>query len=92
MADIIQAKIYVNMTDLNTPLSRGRKTAGNKRAGARADGTVVANTDIMSVSTEAMPEADLHAFAELLFFAYRDFTGDPDAILKDFGFNGIAGQ
>jgi DNA-binding MarR family transcriptional regulator len=86
MADIIQAKIYVNMTDLNTPLSRGRKTAGNKRAGARADGTVVANTDTISVSIEAMPEADLHAFAELLFFAYRDFTGDPDAILKDFGF------
>jgi len=23
---------------------------------------------------------------ELLFFAYRDFTGDPDAILKHFGF------
>ena len=86
MADIIQAKIYVNMTDLNAPLSRGGKTAGSKRAGARADGTVVANTDTISVSIEAMPEADLHAFAELLFFAYRDFTGDPDAILKDFGF------
>jgi DNA-binding MarR family transcriptional regulator len=26
------------------------------------------------------------AFAELLFFAYRDFTADPDAMLKDFGF------
>ena len=33
-----------------------------------------------------MSEAQLHEFAELLFFAYRDFTGDPDAILKDFGF------
>ena len=31
-------------------------------------------------------EASLLAFAELLFFAYRDFTRDPDAILKDFGF------
>jgi DNA-binding MarR family transcriptional regulator len=28
----------------------------------------------------------LLAFAELLFFAYRDFTRDADAILKDFGF------
>ena len=31
-------------------------------------------------------EAKLLEFAELLFFAYRDFTRDPDAILKDFGF------
>ena len=106
MADIIQARIYVNMTDLNTPLSRGRKTAGNKRAGVRADGTVVSDSETMSKSTEAvskdraenriecvspaaadsLAEAELHSFAELLFFAYRDFTGDPDAILKDFGF------
>jgi DNA-binding MarR family transcriptional regulator len=32
------------------------------------------------------PDAELLAFAELLFFAYRDFTRDPDAILQDFGF------
>jgi DNA-binding MarR family transcriptional regulator len=32
------------------------------------------------------PDAELLAFAELLFFAYRDFTRDPDAILKDFDF------
>ncbi len=32
------------------------------------------------------PEAKLLEFAELLFFAYRDFTRDPDAILKDFSF------
>jgi DNA-binding MarR family transcriptional regulator len=31
-------------------------------------------------------EAALLSLAELLFFAYRDFTRDPDAILKDFGF------
>jgi DNA-binding MarR family transcriptional regulator len=31
-------------------------------------------------------DAELLAYAELLFFAYRDFTRDPDAILKDFGF------
>ncbi|MGB3022395.1 MAG: MarR family transcriptional regulator [Methyloceanibacter sp.] len=30
--------------------------------------------------------AELLAFAELLFCAYRDFTRDPDAILQDFGF------
>lgn len=90
MADIIQAEIYVNMTDLNTPLSRGRKNPGNKRAGSRAGGTAVANSTTMSEETEGpaarLADANLHAFAELLFFAYRDFTGDPDAILKDFGF------
>jgi DNA-binding MarR family transcriptional regulator len=75
MADINQAQKYVNMTDLNAPLSRGRKTAGIKpgKDPAQADGP-------------ALPEAKLQEFAELLFFAYRDFTGDPDAILKDFGF------
>jgi DNA-binding MarR family transcriptional regulator len=31
-------------------------------------------------------DAELLAYAELLCFAYRDFTRDPDAILKDFGF------
>ena len=31
-------------------------------------------------------EAKLLEFAELLFFAYRDFTRDPDAILADFDF------
>jgi DNA-binding MarR family transcriptional regulator len=37
-------------------------------------------------SGQALPDAELLGFAELLFFAYRDFTSDPDAILKDFGF------
>lgn len=31
-------------------------------------------------------EAALLDLAELLFFAYRDFIGDPDAILTEFGF------
>ena len=39
----------------------------------------------------AAPSADserdrLLACAELLFFAYRDFTGDPDAVLAQYGF------
>jgi DNA-binding MarR family transcriptional regulator len=75
MADITQAEKYVNMTDLNAPVARGGKTAETKRAGGAPAG-----------KGAALPEAKLHEFAELLFFAYRDFTGDPDAILKDFGF------
>jgi DNA-binding MarR family transcriptional regulator len=63
------------MTDLNAPLARGGKPAGAKHG----DGTPAG-------SGAPLPEAKLHEFAELLFFAYRDFTKDPDAILKDFGF------
>lgn len=45
------------------------------------------------VSGLALPETltpeekeKLIAFTELLFFAYRDFVGDPDRILKEYGF------
>jgi DNA-binding MarR family transcriptional regulator len=63
------------MTDLNAPVSRGRKSSGAKPGQGPGD-----------AKRTPEPEAKLHEFAELLFFAYRDFTGDPDAILKDFGF------
>jgi len=74
MADINQAKKYVNMTDLNAPLARGKAAEAKHGDGPRA------------AKGAALPEAKLQEFAELLFFAYRDFTGDPDAILADFGF------
>src|SRR3972149_6371664 len=69
------------MTDLTEPLARGEKAPearppsakpGRERGPAR--------------KRASLPEAKLLEFAELLFFAYRDFTRDPDAILKDFGF------
>lgn len=63
------------MTDLNEPLTQMPKTAESAR---RGDGGVNRKG--------ALPEAKLLEYAELLFFAYRDFTRDPDAILKDFGF------
>jgi DNA-binding MarR family transcriptional regulator len=31
-------------------------------------------------------QAELVAFVELMFFAYRDFTGEADAVLSQFGF------
>ena len=34
----------------------------------------------------AVRESELVALVELLFFAYRDFTSDPDAILAEFQF------
>ena len=36
--------------------------------------------------TEATSTADLVKFVELLFFAYRDFTGDADELLADLGY------
>ena len=33
-----------------------------------------------------LTEEELRQALELLFFAYRDFTGEPDAILADYGF------
>jgi DNA-binding MarR family transcriptional regulator len=59
------------MADLNEPLVQDQKVR-REAAGGR--------------KRAALPEAKLLEFAELLFFAYRDFTGDPDAILKHFGF------
>lgn len=38
---------------------------------------------LMNSRTEALPASTL---IEHLFFAYRDFTGDPDTILAQFGF------
>ena len=62
------------MTDLTEPLARGEKAPETK---PRGNG---------GARKRALSEAKLLEFAELLFFAYRDFTRDPDTILKDFGF------
>jgi DNA-binding MarR family transcriptional regulator len=59
------------MTDINEPLI----APAGRRAKAQA-----------ARKFAPAREAALLSLAELLFFAYRDFTRDPDAILKDFGF------
>ena len=61
------------MTDINDPLSE--PSDAKRHAGAAAPSKPLRRSD-----------AELLAYAELLFFAYRDFTRDPDAILQDFGF------
>jgi DNA-binding MarR family transcriptional regulator len=35
---------------------------------------------------EGAAQGDLVACVELLFFAYRDFTGGPDSVLEEYGF------
>ena len=44
-------------------------------------------TDIKSSGSPLfLREAELRQGIELLFYAYRDFTSDPDAILSEYGF------
>ena len=59
------------MTDINEPLIEPLEAQRRPPAAPRP---------------RRQPEAELLAFAELLFFAYRDFTRDADAILLEFGF------
>jgi DNA-binding MarR family transcriptional regulator len=61
------------MTDINDPLTEPLQA--KRRAGGARSSKLARRSD-----------AELLSYAELLFFAYRDFTRDPDAILKDFGF------
>jgi DNA-binding MarR family transcriptional regulator len=61
------------MTDINEPLLEPLQAKRRPRSG-------------LSGRAPRYSDAELLAFAELLFFAYRDFTRDADAILKDFGF------
>ncbi len=73
LPDVAIAFKYVNMTDVTSNKARAR--AADLRA-ERKDRRELA----------AAERAKLVACMELLFFAYRDFTGDPDAVLARYGF------
>lgn len=65
---------YVNMADITRDPPRSRRNGPQRdRVEAERDGTL-----------PCRPELITHL--ELLFFAYRDFTGDPDAVLAQYGF------
>jgi DNA-binding MarR family transcriptional regulator len=64
---------YVNMADI-TRAPPGPRPPGPPRATAQ-DG-----------AENGVDRLDLITHVELLFFAYRDFTGDPDAVLAQYGF------
>jgi DNA-binding MarR family transcriptional regulator len=65
---------YVNMTDIT------REPPRNRRA-------VPASEPAAPRSPDARADRNhLITHVELLFFAYRDFTGDPDAVLAQYGF------
>jgi DNA-binding MarR family transcriptional regulator len=61
------------MADINDPLTEQLDVT--RRVG-----------DAAQTKPARRSDAELLAYAEFLFFAYRDFTRDPDAILQDFGF------
>ncbi len=66
----IEAK-YVNMADINS-------TTRARLAGPRTGGE--------PAEPRERPTGELVAMVELLFFAYRDFTAEPDQILAELGF------
>lgn len=67
------------MTDITSDSVSGRRSARPAATGVPANG---ASLDL----AEAPSREELIACAELLFFAYREFTAGPDAILEDYGF------
>jgi DNA-binding MarR family transcriptional regulator len=67
------------MTDITSDSVPGRRNTRSSSSAQSANGSI----------PEALPDPareELVACAELLFFAYRDFTGDPDAVLEEYGF------
>jgi DNA-binding MarR family transcriptional regulator len=67
------------MTDITSDGVPGRRNARSPSAAQPTNGAGPA-------AAEDPARAELVACAELLFFAYRDFTGDPDAVLEEYGF------
>src|SRR3954454_20731500 len=65
---------YVNKADVILPGRRGGSVPQPLRAHYEAR------------SEEAPEERPAYDLIELLFFAYRDFVGDPDRILAQYGF------
>jgi DNA-binding MarR family transcriptional regulator len=63
---------YVNMADITRDIPRGRRI--NPMQSSR---------NAQEIDAE---KQELISHVELLFFAYRDFTGDPDAVLAQYGF------
>jgi len=67
------------MTDITSDSVAARRMSRSSTATASANGAPRA-------PQEDTPRDELVACVELLFFAYRDFTGGPDAVLEEYGF------
>jgi DNA-binding MarR family transcriptional regulator len=67
------------MTDITSDSVAGRRMSRSSAAQSTTNGA-------SRPQPEDDPQADLVACVELLFFAYRDFTCGPDAVLEEYGF------
>ena len=67
------------MTDITSDSVTGRRSA-------RSAGATQAPSETPSAPPDLLTRDELVACAELLFFAYRDFTAGPDEILAEYGF------
>jgi len=57
-----------------------------RRRPSRSAAAPVPAEDAAQPAQDGASPLDLVACVELLFFAYRDFTGGPDAVLEQYGF------
>jgi len=67
------------MTDITSDLVSTRRNS-------RSNGAIASTNDTRLDTSESCHREELIAYAELLFFAYRDFTSEPDAVLEQYGF------
>jgi DNA-binding MarR family transcriptional regulator len=67
------------MTDITSDSVAARRMS-------RSNGTQSIADAASSTPLEGVASSDLVACVELLFFAYRDFTSGPDAVLEEYGF------
>ena len=65
---------YVNMADIISEACEGAEAAARDGVAFRRGHSLLPSLD------------ELYWYVEALFFAYRDFTGDPDRILNEIGF------
>jgi len=62
------------MADINSQLEGARGARAEQKPGS-----------LPATASRPVPDPKLITFVELLFFAYRDFTGEADAILAEYG-------
>lgn len=80
------------MTDINKEAINAAGRGARKRRQVDADapagrlGADAATSPLASIPAPAPASGETVELVELLFFAYRDFTGDPDVILEEYGF------
>jgi DNA-binding MarR family transcriptional regulator len=74
---------YVNMADINSP---GLKTPRGKPADAKGSDLREPAGARPGADRALQSEEEVRQGIELPFFAYRDFTAEPDAILEEYGF------